>query len=343
MRPLLCVAGLFLASAPLAAQERPAGIPVVKSWEDLQAVPAIDLGDGVKIRLGFEATKIPQWSGALLYCLTEGYVPTDEVKAIPGFGPVFVDFTYEGEKAVCCRLRAAATKERTKGQLLFVRAMPGARIGKFHVSVTDRRYKELAAADVVVTKDAFHAWTPWLEHGRKPAFPDEGIVLPSFPMAIPLVTIEAGKARTGRLPTFWPAEPDPKLTIKLDGDQVAVRSDAEFETTHFALHMMARWWINDKPYAPTKTESRLMQLSGLLSNEKEIQLDFDFRADRLRAKVGDKIGMQVMYSENYWAYCVEPSELEARAESADEIGKVQMSNRIDFVVRDRHLREVKSP
>jgi hypothetical protein len=172
MRPLLGVNVVLLAMTSSSAQEQPAGIPVVKSWEELQAAPALDLGDGVKIRLGLEAATVPQWSGTLLYCLTEGYVPTHEVKAIPGFGPVYVDFTYEGEKAACCKLRAAATKERTKGQYLFVRAIPAARVGKCHVAVTDRRYKELAVADVEVTKDAFHPWTPWLESGRKAASPD---------------------------------------------------------------------------------------------------------------------------------------------------------------------------
>ena len=70
--PVLVVIGqVFL--PPAQCQEKPAAarIPVVKTWKELQELPPIDLGDGVKIRVGIEATKVPQWSGALLYCLTE--------------------------------------------------------------------------------------------------------------------------------------------------------------------------------------------------------------------------------------------------------------------------------
>jgi hypothetical protein len=146
------------------------------------------------------------------------------------------------------------------------------------------------------------------------------------------------------LPAFWPIDEDPKMTIRLDGDKLVVSSDTEFETKHFALHTLARWWVNGKPFVPA-TNGPIWQfdLAGILVHEKEIRFDFDFRADRLEAKLGDKIGMQVMYQESHWSYCVEPSLLEAHAESADEAGKVQMSNRIEFVVRDRHLREVRSP
>ncbi|MCI0381276.1 MAG: hypothetical protein L0215_27135 [Gemmataceae bacterium] len=64
MRCLLAfLFGISLAPGAL-PQEKPARIPVVKTWEELQAPPPIDLGDGVKIRLGLEADKFPQWSGA---------------------------------------------------------------------------------------------------------------------------------------------------------------------------------------------------------------------------------------------------------------------------------------
>jgi hypothetical protein len=48
-------------------------IPVVKTWEELLKQPSLDLGGGVKVRLGIEATRCPRWSGVLLYACTEGY------------------------------------------------------------------------------------------------------------------------------------------------------------------------------------------------------------------------------------------------------------------------------
>ena len=76
------------------AQSKPAPIPVIKTWEDLQAQPPIDLGESVKIRLGLEANKIPQWSGALLYCLAEGYTPPSSGEGKTPLGPVHADFTF---------------------------------------------------------------------------------------------------------------------------------------------------------------------------------------------------------------------------------------------------------
>src|SRR6516225_8579417 len=96
--------GVTLAPCAL-AQGYPARIPVVKTWEDLQALPAIDLGNSVKIRLGLEAEKVPQWSGALLYCLAEGYTPPSSGSGKTPFGPVHADFVFEKEK------KAAAVME----------------------------------------------------------------------------------------------------------------------------------------------------------------------------------------------------------------------------------------
>jgi len=76
------------------AQSKPAPIPVIKTWEDLQAQPPIDLGESVKIRLGLEANKIPQWSGALLYCLAEGYTPPSSGEGKTPLGPVHADFAF---------------------------------------------------------------------------------------------------------------------------------------------------------------------------------------------------------------------------------------------------------
>jgi hypothetical protein len=79
-------------------QPRPATLAVVKTWKDLQAQPAFDLGDGVKVRLGLEGDKAPQYGGVLLYCLAEGYVPPNSGSGREPLGPVFVTFTFDKEK-----------------------------------------------------------------------------------------------------------------------------------------------------------------------------------------------------------------------------------------------------
>ncbi len=164
------------------AQDHPARIPVVKTWEDLQALPPIDLGDGVKIRLGLEADKIPQWSGALLYCLTEGYVPPSGGSGKTPFGPVHADFAFEKEKkAVAMTGWERKTKGKSpKGTYLYARALTIDRPGTYHVTVTNRQGKVLAKAPVRGTKDFFHPWMPWLEGLYQPVTPWEGIALPNI-------------------------------------------------------------------------------------------------------------------------------------------------------------------
>src|SRR5437773_1864148 len=73
--------------APNSAQS-PRTIPVVKTWGDLLKQEPIDLGDGVKVLLGIEATECPRGSGVLLYCLTEGYNPSKTKEDFWQLGPL---------------------------------------------------------------------------------------------------------------------------------------------------------------------------------------------------------------------------------------------------------------
>src|SRR5438132_4332057 len=46
-------------------------IAVVKTWDELRARPSIDLGDGMKVRLGVSAQSSPRCGAVLLYCLAD--------------------------------------------------------------------------------------------------------------------------------------------------------------------------------------------------------------------------------------------------------------------------------
>src|SRR4051812_358966 len=77
--PLVATFSLLIISPALATGDVPPKqgkgitVPVVKTWEELLKQPVLDLGDGVKVRLGIEATRCPRWSAVLLYAYTEGY------------------------------------------------------------------------------------------------------------------------------------------------------------------------------------------------------------------------------------------------------------------------------
>ena len=186
---------------------------------------------------------------------------------------------------------------RTKGRHLFVRATSaGGRVSASAIlAVTDPpdRRHELAAADIVITKDAFHPWTPWLEFGEKPAFPDEGIATPSFPMTDSLDFVEAGKSRTGRLPTFWPADDAAKMTMGASISTAFARGrrpvgDASSSLrSHSSIgYFIARWWINGKPFQASRildTGSGYHSIRPAhLSSRRKSGVDFDFRCRSAR-------------------------------------------------------------
>jgi hypothetical protein len=314
------------------AQQGPARIPVIKTWEELQARPAIDLGDGVKIRLGLEADKVPQWSGALLYCLAEGHAPPSSGSGKTPFGPVHADFTFAREKKVAEEMRWASNGERPKGTYLYVRSLPIDRIGTYHVTVTDRQGKVLATAPVEGTRDFFHPWMPWLKGFDHPEAPWEGIALPRVDSYGPAAFLEPGQVRKGRLPTFLPSEDRPTLTIKKEGKGVVIRAESDFTDSRPDQHFLARWWVNGKPFVPKQTD-QFWDIAGYgrVSEGKELRVVFEFRPERLGARPGDKIGLQLMHSEGGWSWCADS--FLAREVAARKHGEsVRVSNRIDFEV-----------
>ncbi|MCI0381274.1 MAG: hypothetical protein L0215_27125 [Gemmataceae bacterium] len=342
MRCLLAI--LFGISAVPSAppQEKPARIPVVKTWEELQALPAIDLGD-VTIRLGLEADKVPQWSGALFYCLTEGFIPPTKGGGRTLVGPVHTDFTFESERTAIEHERWALDGKQPKGTYLYARGLPVDRVGAYHVTVTDRQGKVLAKAQVAGTKDFFHPWMPWLQGFRKPVTPWEGIALPSVDSRGPAASIKPGKVQKGPLPTLLPSDDRPSLTIKMDGKEIVIRAESEFTTSRPDYHFLARWWVNGKPFVPKQIDTIWAFAGyGLVQEDKELRLEFAFRPERLGAKPGDKIGLQLMHAEGEWEWCAGTSLRKGIHAWGRDGESVRVSNRIEFVVPIRQVQSYSS-
>jgi hypothetical protein len=316
-------------------QEKLAPIAVVKTWKELQEQPPIDLGDGVKIRLGMEAAKLPQWSGGLLYCLTEGYTPPSGGGGEPPFGPVHATVTFGDEKVVKGKMKwGISPKEAPKGDYLFVRAFAMDRVGKYSVRVTDSKGKLLAEASIEGSKDYFHPWMPWLRGYERPKTPwESGIALPTMPDISPLVFIEPGKKKEGKLPTLLPSDEKPSLTIKMEGKEIVIRAETEFTDSRPDYHFLARWWVNGKPFVPKQTETFWGFIGyGRESADKELRQGFEFFPERLGAKVGDTIGLQVMHAERGWEWCAGQICEKQLGDCKAESEYVRVSNRIEFVV-----------
>jgi acetyl esterase/lipase len=315
----------------------PARIAVVKTWKDLQSQAPIELGDGVKVRLGLSADRSPQWSSVLLYCLTEGYTPASRGIGPEPLGPVHATFTFGKWETRPGLVRWGAGKEKDwpKASYLFIRVLPVDQVGVYKVRVNHPKGHRLAETTLEGTNDAFHPWVPWFFLNRDSdsadARPIEGIALPSRFRLVPIASAGPGKTPSGDLPALFPSAPTPGFRISVQDDDVLIRAETEFTTSHPDYHLLTRWWVNDKPFVPRQIkESWVYPGYGLVHEGKELRVPLHFSPARLRAKPGDKIGLQLLYCPGEWEWC-------------NRMGLVKglvfpdapwLSNRTDFVARE---------
>jgi hypothetical protein len=341
----LCSA-LFLmplspASRPL-AQSPPAPPPVariavVKTWQDLQGQPALDLG-GVRIQLGIEADSAPRWSGVLLYGLTEGYVPPTCWKGDP-LGPVQVSYQFEQERPRRGEVRSGArTRERlppSGARLLFTQALFLDRVGSYTVRILGPQGRLVATCTLRGTAGPFHPWMPWGQSNGGEALNNElnEIALPFFCptryRVIPKGTPEyEAMRRKEKLPTLLPANPDPWFRIRVKGRELLLECDAKMVVTRPHSRFLVRWWINGKPFVPRQaSEIRDEMFHELIQEDQELTLALEVDPRRFRAAKGDRIGLQILYCGDGWSWCLPRAEHRA----AWGRGEVRLSNRVEFV------------
>jgi hypothetical protein len=314
------------------AGDTPARIPVVKTWKQLQSLPPIDVGGGVKVRLGLEAAKAPRWSGVLLYCLTEGYLPPEGGEGKVPLGPVYVTISLgDVEFAEGSGQWGNRVQDWQKGSYLYVRAIPVDRVGAYRVRVTHPKGRTLAEATLEGTANHFHPWTPWFRYGvgNDVSGPDVGIALPCWDDLGPVAFVGPGKVKAGDLPTLLPARPKPGFRITVEGDDLLIRSEEPFTASRPDYHLLARWWINDKPFMPEQVAEYTARVGyGRVFQEKELRVPLRFDPRRLRAKAGDKVGLQILYCPEKWDWC--RVGMRGGGSGADSSW---LSNRIEFVAQ----------
>jgi hypothetical protein len=247
-------------------------------------------------------------------------------------GPVHVAIDFKQEKTLEATTRwGRQAKDWPKGSYLYVKPIVADRLGTYHVRVKDPKGKLLAEASVEATKDTFHPWMPWLHGLRDPEMPWEGIALPAVDDIGPAAFLTPGKEKKGDLPTLLPSDDKPALTIKMDGKEITIRAESEFTSSRPDYHFLARWWVNGKPFVPKQAET-LWAFSGYgrVSTDKELRLGVTVRPDRLGAKTGDKIGLQLMHCEGEWDWVRSGARGKYASSKADG-PSVRVSNRIEFI------------
>jgi hypothetical protein len=324
-------AGQGAGTGPTPKTPAPKPIAVVKTWKELEAQPAIDLGDGVKVRLGLEAKSAPRWSGVFLYCLTEGFDPPSTWKNDP-LGPVYVAYTFQDEKEKKSGAKGGGSVEHLKGcRLLFARGLDVARVGVHRIQVRDKKGQVLATATLEGTNEFFHPWMPWSYLETFALFPKaepaRGIALPSCGGLNPLVILKEDKKDLPlpeRLPTLMPQAPRPGFKIALDGEALVIKSGARFIVGRPHARFLVRWWVNEKPFVPKQLEKFWDEMyHELLREEKELRLPLRFDPQPVGAKEGDRIALQLLYSDEGWHV--------AGSRPGGWSSVIWMSNRVEFV------------
>lgn len=303
-------------------------IHVVGTWGGLLSQPAIELDHGVRIRLGIEATEIPRGGGTFVYCLAEKFDPNGTRVELPGteeMGPVHIAIANEGESFPDTKLllldpRLGPRQEEPTWTILFLHPVIPKSDAMCRVRIYDDTGDVMAEAAVRVTKTPYHRWVPiWnvtpgvVRRDERGIYygtlgPQEGLGIPiprgtafDWTRAIPL----RGPAESGKSP--WSSDsPLPQLDpraptfrLSMNGQELSLSAEHPFEFQTFKEHerLLSRWWVNNKPFVPSRQLTQELQaVFGDVKITKELRFRLELDPEAIGAKKGDKIGLQLRYA-----------------------------------------------
>ncbi|HEY3321232.1 MAG TPA: hypothetical protein VGP72_12250 [Planctomycetota bacterium] len=360
---LLLVAWHANAEEPAKADNVLPDIPVVTRYEDLLRLQPVKLDNGATARFGIEAKTCPRWSGVLLYCLTEGYVPPIELRDYEILcGPLRVETFHQDSDTRARRLGGAASIQRhgdLKGaKLLFIKTLAFGRAGKWEVAISAPDRKTLAKITLDVAEKESH---PWVRLGRQEGLVDklepvsenngerhaavgivsvvaDGIAVPHWDGLTPIVAENADKKiQPGdQLPSLIPSEAAPSLKLTVgkespQGKAFSISGEKPFLACRPDWHFIARWWVNGKTFMP-KVLKPYSDANGMVFMDKQLDLFVELHPERLGAKKGDRVGLQLLYTAPGWMSVSETSEHLWAASDPDETEPVRITNRVEFEV-----------
>lgn len=361
-----------LSSAPPGEEtESPRPLAVVRTWQDLERQPVTVLRWGMTVRLGIEADRCPHGGGVFIYCLTERYRPSwsmadgrlDPLSVVLSRPKVTRPLSREDEEKLILRSRGGGFErsghllplELMECRLLFVYPVAVAQPGVVGVQVWDRFAEEprcLARAEVRGTPELYHSWVLFEEvhgAGRRPGEPEYtvrhggGGVLPCWPATRPIVVsgvVEGRKIHRPpeeRLPALVPTTPDPSLKLTAEQDVLTVRCKNGFGKGGPGERLLARWWVNGRPFIPKESAGDFSPKSAFLrtfsrvdwepAEHQEIRLRLDPDPGRLWANSGDRIGLQLLSCESGWQQAAGDRTLN---QGQERDAPPLLSNRVEF-------------
>lgn len=343
-------------------------LSVVRTWGDLMKQPSVDAGDGATVRLGISATHAAVSSGVLIYCLADGYNYFEHPNiTLAALGPLSVSVRRGKESLVVTEIGDPVMLSY-KGwntvhgcTLFFAKSVLIDAPGRYEITIRARSGRELARAAIASDDSFYHPWTPflmeedseweWVSHWdytfrqTKPAV----LSVPGIGIAIngwsgEQLQVFSGHANLGydlrgadfkprnpaaRLPPLVPDRPDPHLKLSVQDGLVTITSTPPIDCTRPDWRLLARWWVNDKPFIPQVGHAP--EFGGgevVYSKMKQLRFRLELNPARLGARSGDRVAVQLLLCD---AWCYVESPITILRASSD--GKGRLTNKVEFVVK----------
>jgi hypothetical protein len=135
------------------------------------------------------------------------------------------------------------------------------------------------------------------------------------------------KEPSAPLPSIAPDEVDPTFKLSIQDDTLRLTSDRFFQTSRPDLRILARWWVNDKPFVPRDGEAAEFMGDIVGSPCKELRLKLNLPPAKIGAQPGDRISLQLLYCD-HWCYVRIPSKTWGGGS-----GEARLSNKIEFLAK----------
>jgi hypothetical protein len=338
-------------------------IPDVKTLSDLRRLPVVHTADGWDVQVGMTDPGTDAGPYRLLYCL--GSHEMENVEDVSDLGPLRVELATPGTKEVRDVLKAAISS-RTQPRL----SCQAVAVGWIDDSVIRlyRGDKLLMERSLGKSDHRPCYWLGFASPGRPEdrsklrIDPDPRPRCPKIDQFANLLydgesrtrgattrplppedsTLPGGSVLTDEWMAFYSVDAKKinPLNLKFENNTIEISADG-VTLDEPTQQLLARWWVNDRPIAVDPNIKPGLQSLAMKQMKKEplaVPLDLPkFLGD---LKIGDKIGLQLMYTEESQRL---PGTHPSSVDQMTRMHRIQqypiplISNRLDIIVDDHLL------
>lgn len=344
-------------------------IPVVHTWGDLQKAPKLTVLPSVKqnatdsapitFQVGIQSDKAASYGGLVFYFLelNSHYLrSTPEERGLYSLKvtsklAVAVQYDPSQQEAIL------ETGNTFYAETITFEAAGEYSVELFHQNPGETRQKLLARAMVQVQDHPQDLWFPWWPRedssnaantAEQTGGSDFSLIQVANPPGASAVPRTPGPRSYSKLPPLEQSLPvlvsdlvdNPHVHLTMTDSALIVMVDQPYERSVSDDNFLTHWWVNDKQIELNPTLPTLNQARSLLASRPglklEIHFQLSFKPERLGAKKGDRIGVQLLFCPDGWLPTNQQSLIYKQAveEPLPQPAPTcfsETSNRIDFI------------